>query len=94
MGDHEHGRPGQRTDHYNDHTVRHVTATHAKAHLLSLLDEVQGGESVEITRHGRVIARIVPARGAHALRGQHAGVVRSNADEEGLFSTGVEWELE
>lgn len=73
---------------------RQVTATRAKAQLLALLDEVQGGESVEITRHGRVIARIVPASGAHALRGRHVGVVTSSADDEALFSTGVRWEVE
>jgi prevent-host-death family protein len=84
----------QRHDHYTDHMVRQVTATRAKAQLLALLDEVQSGESVEITRHGRVIARIVPASGAHALRGRHAGVVTSNAEDEELFSTGVRWELE
>jgi prevent-host-death family protein len=84
----------QRNDHYTDHMVRQVTATLAKAQLLALLDDVQDGEIVEITRHGRVIARIVPASGAHAMRGRHAGVVSSNTDEEGLFSTGVEWELD
>ena len=86
--------PGQGNDHYTDHMVRQVTATRAKAQLLALLDDVQGGESVEMTRHGRVIARIVPASGAHALRGRHAGVVSSDADDEDLFSTGVPWELE
>jgi prevent-host-death family protein len=73
--------------------VRQVTATRAKAQLLALLDEVQAGESLEITRHGRVIARLVPAAGAHALRGRHAGMVMSDADDEALFSTGVDWEL-
>jgi prevent-host-death family protein len=80
-------------DHYNDYMVRQVTATQAKARLLALLDQVETGESIEITRRGRLIARIVPASGAHSLRGRFTGVVISNADEEDLFSTGVEWEL-
>ncbi len=74
--------------------ARTVTATEAKTKLLSLLDEVEAGESVEITRHGHLIARLVPARGAHALWGRHVGIVRSNASDEELFSTGERWEME
>jgi prevent-host-death family protein len=37
-----------------------VRASEAKAHLSDLLDRVEQGESVVITRHGRRIARIVP----------------------------------
>ncbi len=46
-----------------------LTATQVKASILALLDEVAAGEEVEITKHGAVVARLVPARGAHALRG-------------------------
>ena len=45
-----------------------VNATEAKARILALLDEVEGGQEVEITRHGRTIARLVPATGPHALK--------------------------
>lgn len=38
-----------------------VTATDAKARLAELLRITQGGERVSITRHGRVIAHLVPA---------------------------------
>ena len=85
-------REAPTSDQYDDHMVRQVTATRAKAQLLSLLDEVEGGESVEITRQGHVVAHIVPASGAHALRGRYSGIVKSNAEDEELFSTGVEWE--
>lgn len=68
-----------------------VTATQAKSHLLSLLDEVEHGGEVEITRHGRTIARIVPSRGPHALRGIFTGVVTSAASDEETFSTGASW---
>jgi prevent-host-death family protein len=74
--------------------TRQVTATVAKEKLLALLDEVEIGESVEITRHGLLIARLVPARGAHALRSRMAGIAMSNADDQELFSTGATWELE
>ena len=38
-----------------------VDIAHAKANLGELLDRVEGGEEVAITRHGRPIARISPA---------------------------------
>ncbi len=40
--------------------MRKIQASDAKAHLPSLLDEVERGETVVITRHGEPIARIVP----------------------------------
>jgi prevent-host-death family protein len=33
----------------------------AKTHLTRLLDEVERGEAITITRHGREVARLVPA---------------------------------
>ncbi|HEX8224279.1 MAG TPA: type II toxin-antitoxin system prevent-host-death family antitoxin [Allosphingosinicella sp.] len=33
----------------------------AKARLSELIDRVEAGESVEITRRGRAVARVVPA---------------------------------
>lgn len=46
--------------------MREIQATEAKAHLPQLLDDVERGETVVITRHGRPIARIVPE--AHRRR--------------------------
>jgi prevent-host-death family protein len=40
--------------------MREVQASEAKTHLPQLLDEVERGETLVITRHGRAIARIVP----------------------------------
>ena len=40
--------------------MREVQASEAKTHLPRLLDEVERGETLIITRHGRAIARIVP----------------------------------
>jgi prevent-host-death family protein len=70
-----------------------LTATEAKAKILSLLDQVSEGEEIEITKRGRPVARLVPARGAHSLRGKHSGQVASSAEDEELFSTGVDWDL-
>ena len=40
--------------------MRKVQASDAKARLPQLLDDVERGETLIITRHGRAIARIVP----------------------------------
>jgi prevent-host-death family protein len=40
--------------------VREIQASDAKTHLSRLLDEVERGETIVITRHGRAIARMVP----------------------------------
>jgi len=40
--------------------MREVQSSDAKAHLPQILDEVERGETIIITRHGRPIARIVP----------------------------------
>lgn len=40
--------------------MREIQASEAKTHLPRLLDAVEGGETIVITRHGRRIARIVP----------------------------------
>jgi len=46
--------------------MREIQASEAKAHLPQLLDDVERGETLVITRHGRPIARIVPE--AHRRR--------------------------
>jgi prevent-host-death family protein len=68
-----------------------MTATEVKAKILRLLDEVAAGEEVEITKHGRPVARLVPAHGPHALRGRFTGIAVSTSDDEELFATGEAW---
>ncbi len=70
-----------------------MTATEAKAKILGLLDEVAAGGEVEITKHGRTVARLVPASGPHALKGRLAGVAMTAAEDEDLFTTGAAWNL-
>lgn len=41
-------------------TMITVGAFKAKTHLSSLLDKVEAGEEIVITRHGKSVARIVP----------------------------------
>jgi prevent-host-death family protein len=71
--------------------TRQMTATQFKARVLSVLDEVADGEEVEITKHGRTVARVVPATGGAALRGDMEGLATTVVDEELLFSTGETW---
>jgi prevent-host-death family protein len=40
--------------------MREIQASEAKTHLPQLLDDVERGETLIITRHGRRIARIIP----------------------------------
>ena len=40
--------------------MREIQASEAKARLSQLLDEVERGETIVITRHGQAIARIIP----------------------------------
>ncbi len=72
--------------------TRQMTATEVKARILALLDEVADGEVIEITRHGRTVARLVPAHGPHALKGRFEGVAITVADEDSLFTTDAPWE--
>ena len=73
--------------------AKKMTATEAKAKILSLLDDVAAGDEVEITKHGRTVARLVPAIGPHALKGSLVGVAITATEDEELFATGAAWEL-
>lgn len=73
--------------------TRIMTATEVKAQLLALLDEAAAGEEIEITKHGRPVARLVPASGARSLKGTFEGVAMTAGEEEDLFATGATWDL-
>lgn len=73
--------------------TRQMTATEVKAKILALLDDVGQGETIEITKHGRTIARLVPAHGARSLRGSMSGVAVTVSRDDELFSSGARWEL-
>lgn len=40
--------------------IKEVGAFEAKTHLSRLLDEVEKGQSIFITRHGRRVAEVIP----------------------------------
>jgi prevent-host-death family protein len=49
-----------------------IQASEAKTKLLSLLDDVERGESMIITRHGKPIAHLIPAAQADRERLERA----------------------
>lgn len=73
--------------------TRTVTATEAKTQILSLLDEVAAGDEVVITKHGKVVARLVGAGSPGSSRGCAEGMARTNADENELFRTDTQWNV-
>ena len=42
--------------------TRHIATTELKARLSEILGDVERGEVVEVTRHGKTIAHILPQR--------------------------------
>jgi prevent-host-death family protein len=59
----------------------HVGAYEAKTHLSDLLDRVEHGEELVITRRGRPVARLVPAVPGH-------DVAKAKAAVQALFELG------
>ncbi|MBI4275380.1 MAG: type II toxin-antitoxin system prevent-host-death family antitoxin [Rhizobiales bacterium] len=46
--------------------MKHVGIFEAKTHLSSLVDEVEKGQEIVITRHGKPVARLVRAEVTHS----------------------------
>ena len=51
--------------------MRAVGTFEAKTHLSALLEQVERGEEIVITRHGKAIARLVPADAVSPRRLEH-----------------------
>ena len=52
--------------------MREVGVYEAKTQLPRLLDDVEQGESVTITRHGKPVAMLVPLPSSHEARAREA----------------------
>ena len=71
---------------------RTITATRFKAECLGLLDEVARTHSeLVVTKHGRPVARVVPAEPAIDLRGSVTFLVD---DDELIEPIDVDWDAE
>jgi prevent-host-death family protein len=66
-----------------------VGAYEAKTHLSDLLDRVDRGEEITITRHGRAVARLVPVADATAGAIQAAAELRDL--RRGNLLAGLDW---
>ncbi len=67
-----------------------VGAFEAKTHLSTLLERVFRGEEILITRHGKAIARLVPAAAAereHAL----GAIAKLKAARAGITLGDLDW---
>ena len=71
-----------------------VSLAHAKAHLSELLNTVESGEEVLITRHGQPVVRVIPATPVkQALPLQCLAKLRQQAPAWRSSSTGLLREL-
>lgn len=70
-----------------------VGAFEAKTHFSALLERVAKGETIEITRRGKVVARLVPAPGDEAERRQRAAeaIDRLKDLRQGATLGGLSW---
>jgi prevent-host-death family protein len=62
--------------------VATVKLNEAKTHLSELVQRAEVGEEIEITRHGKVVARLVPAS---STLPRVAGLGRGSVDYLGPF---------
>ena len=67
-----------------------VGAFEAKTHLSTLLERVSRGEEVLITRHGKAVARLVPAAAADRERTLGA-IAKLRAVRAGVTLGGLDW---
>jgi prevent-host-death family protein len=67
-----------------------VGAFEAKTHLSTLLERVSKGEEIVITRHGKAIARLVPAAVADRSRVDQT-IARLKALRQGCTLGGLTW---
>ena len=68
-----------------------IGAFEAKNKLGHLLDLVEAGEEVTITRHGKEVARLVPARAARSREEARAAVERIRERAERFKAGKFDW---
>lgn len=76
-------------------TERTIMASQFKAECLAILDQVnQMKVSYTITKHGRPVARLVPADTDDYGADLMGSVTLIAEDDEAYFSTGEKWDAE
>ncbi|HKS76342.1 MAG TPA: type II toxin-antitoxin system prevent-host-death family antitoxin [Terriglobales bacterium] len=66
-----------------------VGAYEAKTHLSELLERVEAGEEITITKHGAPVARLVPARKEPSMEERTAAIERIQKLARGLSLGGL-----
>ena len=72
--------------------MQEIGAFEAKNKLSALLDLVEGGEEIVITRHGRPVARLVPNIAGVDRSLARAAADRIRARAQGLSGGGFRWD--
>ena len=71
--------------------MREIDAFEAKNKFGQLLDWVERGEEITITRHGKEVARLVPAKYGFNRAEAHAALRRIRARAEQLKFGAFDW---
>jgi len=72
--------------------MQEIGAFEAKNKLAALLDRVEGGEEIVITRHGRAVARLVPNVGDVDRSQARAAAGRIRARAQSLGAGAFHWD--
>ncbi len=72
--------------------MQEIGAFEAKNTLGALLDRVEQGEEIVITRHGKPVARLVPSSGGSDRAKAQAALERIRARAQSLGTRGFDWE--
>jgi prevent-host-death family protein len=70
----------------------HIGAFEAKNTLGALLDRVERGEEIVITRHGKPVARLAPCTTASDREGADAALARIRTRARALNIAPIPWE--
>ncbi len=70
-----------------------VGAFEAKNKLSALLDRVEHGEEIIITRHGKAVARLVPDNGGIDRSQAHAAIQRIRARVAQVKAGPFDWDV-
>jgi len=72
--------------------MREIGAFEAKNKLSQLLDSVERGEEVVITRHGKAVARLIPDRPGQDPERARAAAARIRARAKQLGRGAFDWQ--
>lgn len=75
--------------------MEQINVTELRQHLPSYLGKVQQGEEIQVSLHGRIIARIVPIRDEAAAARQRLLAMQKQCSLGDIISpSGEEWDAE